>query len=232
MEFSQFDTRLYPTLSVEEGYTEWAETYDDTVCAEMDLRMLERIEAVHWSHIDHAVDLACGTGRVGDWLRKRGVRHIDGLDLCPEMLARARDKGVYEETRLADIRNTPLLSGVYDLAMVVLADEHIADLGPMYREAARIAKPAAFLVVVGYHPHFMMKGIPTHFDRASGTPAAIETYVHLLSDHAKAARKAGWSFVEMDEGLIDDAWIARKPKWERYRNHPISFSCVWRSSDH
>lgn len=219
---------MYATLSVEEGYAEWAQTYDHTVCDEMDLRMLERIEAVQWSHMDRAIDLACGTGRIGDWLKQRSVRHIDGLDLSPEMLGRARDKGVYEETHLADLRNTPLLAGAYDLALVVLADEHIVDLKPLYQEAARITKPKAFLVVIGYHPYFMMKGIPTHFDRTTGTPIAITTYVHLLSDHAKAAHDAGWSLAEMDEGIVDDVWVAKKPNWEKYRNHPISFSYVWR----
>jgi hypothetical protein len=31
----------------------------------------------------------------------------------------------------------------------------------------------------------------------------------------------------MHEGLIDDAWIAKKPKWERYRSHPVSFALAW-----
>ena len=28
----------------------------------------------------------------------------------------------------------------------------------------------------------------------------------------------------MDEGVVDDAWIAKKPKWQRYRSHPVSFA--------
>ena len=26
---------------------------------------------------------------------------------------------------------------------------------------------------------------------------------------------------------IDDEWVALKPKWERFRGHPISFAAVW-----
>jgi hypothetical protein len=33
---------------------------------------------------------------------------------------------------------------------------------------------------------------------------------------------------EMDEGLVDDAWLRRKAKWEAYSGLPISFSMVWR----
>ena len=39
----------------------------------------------------------------------------------------------------------------------------------MYREAARIAKAGARFVIVGYHPHFMLNGIPTHFNRATAS---------------------------------------------------------------
>ena len=56
----------------------------------------------------------------------------------------------------------------------------------------------------------------------------IRSYVHLLSDHVKAAHSSGWSLQEMDEGLIDQAWLRKKPKWEVYVGLPISFAMVWR----
>jgi hypothetical protein len=121
-----------------------------------------------------------------------------------------------------------LLPASYDLILEVLADEHLRDLRPLYREAERLAAAAGVFVVVGYHSHFLMNGVPTHFNRQDGEPVAIESYVHLLSDHVKAAHEAGWVLAEMDEGVVDDAWIAKKPKWERYRFHPVSFSMVWR----
>ncbi|MHB8645543.1 MAG: hypothetical protein ACYDAR_07125 [Thermomicrobiales bacterium] len=55
----------------------------------------------------------------------------------------------------------------------------------------------------------------------------IECYVHLLSDHIRAALAAGWSLQEMHEGLIDDEWLAVKPKWGQYTNQPVSFAMVW-----
>jgi hypothetical protein len=73
-----------------------------------------------------------------------------------------------------------------------------------------------------------MNGIPTHFKGQGGEPVAIESYVHLLSDHTKAAHRAGWMLAEMDEGVVDEVWIAKKPRWERYRFHPVSFAMVWR----
>jgi hypothetical protein len=84
--------------------------------------------------------------------------------------------------------------------------------------------------MVGFHPQFLMAGIPTHFDRAPGEPITIRSYVHLLSDHVKAARAFGWLLLEMDEALIDEGWLRRKPKWREYLGQPISFAMVWRTS--
>ncbi len=227
MDMALFDKRGYPTRTVQEGYGEWAATYEDIVLDAMDLRLLTRIRAVAWERQHTVADLACGTGRIGVWLRQQGVGALDGLDMTAAMLAGAREKGVYQHLVRGDIRRTPFKTAAYDLVTTVLADEHLPDVRPLYQEAARIVRPHGFLVLVGYHPYFMLSGIPTHYNSASGEPLTIETYVHLTSDHVRAALAAGWTLREMHEGLIDDEWVARKPKWERYRNQPVSFAFVW-----
>jgi hypothetical protein len=73
-----------------------------------------------------------------------------------------------------------------------------------------------------------MAGIPTHFDRAPGESVTIRSYVHLFSDHVKAAHAAGWSLRELEEGLIDEVWVRKKPKWVVYIGLPVSFAMVWR----
>jgi SAM-dependent methyltransferase len=227
MDFSHFDTRNYPTISVQEGYGAWAPTYEDTVLDTMDVRLLDSITSVAWDHINEAADLACGTGRTGTWLKQRGVTSIDGVDLTPEMLEGARARDIFRRLFQGDIRATPLQASAYDLVTVVLADEHLPDVRPLYQEAARIARPDGYLVLVGYHSFFLMSGIPTHFNSASGEPVAIESHVHLISDHVQAALTAGWSLLEMHERLVDDEWLEKKPKWSQYRNRPVSFAMAW-----
>jgi SAM-dependent methyltransferase len=227
-EFAPFDTRGYRTVDVRSGYAEWVDTYEQTVQDAMDIELLERLAEVDWA--GEVADLGCGTGRTGAWLAGRGAIAIDGVDVTPEMLARARERGVYRELVEADVAHTGLASDAYDLVVTSLVDEHLADLRPLYAEAARVAKPDGTYVIVGYHPHFIMSsGMPTHYDSASGEPVAIETHVHLFSDHVRAARGAGWTLVESQERVIDDAWIALKPKWERQRGTPIAFAFVWRA---
>ena len=56
----------------------------------------------------------------------------------------------------------------------------------------------------------------------------------LLSDRAdsavvaRAAHAAGWTLAEMEEGVVDEAWLAKKPQWAKYRFHPVSFAMVWK----
>ncbi len=227
MDFSQFDVRQYPTVSVQQGYREWAQTYEDTVLDAMDLRLLARIQSIAWDQLQRAADLACGTGRIGVWLKRKGVTSIDGVDLTAEMLEVARAKGVYQRLLIGNMIETPLEPARYDLVTAVLADEHLPDVRPLYAEAARITRSRGYFVIVGYHPYFLLSGIPTHFDRITGESVTIQCYVHLCSDHVSAALKAGWSLIEMHEGLIDEEWLAQKPTWSHYLNRPVSFAMVW-----
>lgn len=230
--FSAFDTRDYRTVDVRSGYGEWVATYERTVENAMDIELLETLRKVPWRRLRRAADLGCGTGRTGAWLRLAGVRSVDGVDLTPEMLAVARSKGVYQRLVEADVSSTGLEAGAYDLVISCLIDEHLRGLQRLYREAWRLARPGGFHVLVGYHPHFIMAaGMPTHFNSQSGEPLAIETYVHPLSEHVTAALSAGWLLVEMQERSIDDAWLALKPKWGRFRNYPISMAFAWQKPE-
>jgi SAM-dependent methyltransferase len=226
--FSDFDARGYRTLDVRSGYAEWVSTYEGTVEDAMDIALLESLGTPRWGDVRTAVDLGCGTGRTGAWLRRQGVGVIDGVDVTPEMLAVAREKGLYRRLVAADVSSTGLPASAYDLVISCLVDEHLPVLGPLYREARRLAKDEGVFVLAGYHPHFIMAfGVPTHFDSASGEPVAIDTHVHLMSDHVSAATEAGWALAEMRERAINDDLLTVKPHWERYRGHPVSFAFVW-----
>jgi len=213
---------------VEAGYAEWANDYEATVATGLDRPLLEKLTAVNWVQVRCAADLACGTGRTGVWLKQRGVRTIHGIDLTQQMLDLAAPKAIYERLEIADVAGTPLPSSAYELCMLVLADEHLAELGPVYREAARLLAAGGQFVLIGYHPFFLMQGMPTHYHRAaSGHDAVtIQSYVHLFSEHFQAASQAGLSLAEFQECVIDENWLATKPKWRQYLNWPVSFALV------
>jgi SAM-dependent methyltransferase len=224
--FSDFDARHYKTVGVKEGYEVWSSTYDTSGVCEIDIDLLRRFVGVDWTDIGEAIDLGCGTGRTGTWLKEKGVGRLDGVDLTPAMLRLAKARGIYDRLVEIDMTATGLDADAYDLAASVLAVEHLADLGSLYREAARLVRPQGWFIVVGFHPYFLLNGIPTHFDLPSGEPLAIENHVHLFSDHVTAAQD--WTLECLDECRIDDAWAARKRPMQRHLHRPVSFLLAWR----
>jgi SAM-dependent methyltransferase len=231
MDFSQFDIRHHPVVSVQEGYAEWSKTYDELETGMLDRHLLARIQTVRWAEARQAADLACGTGRVGAWLKQQGVAALDGVDLTPEMLEQARARGIYRQLVQGDIRATPFEAGRYDLVTEVLADEHLPEVAPLYHEAARLARAGGYFVLVGFHPYFLLRGIPTSFTNASGETRTISSYVHLLSEHVQAARAAHLTLREMYEWVVDEEWISRKAERRRqYQGWPISFALVWQKA--
>lgn len=43
-----------------------------------------------------------------------------------------------------------------------------------------------------------------------------------------AGLAAGWTLLEMRERLVDEAFLAVKPKWTALVGHPFAFALVWR----
>ena len=230
MKFAPFDKRHYQVVSVETGYGEWAEHYEATVAAGLDRFILEALTVIRWGQMKTAADLACGTGRTGVWLAEHGVGLVDGVDVTDEMLRIAEAKKVYRELRRADVAATGLRACSYDLCTLVLADEHLGELEPVYLEAARLLVSGGYFVLIGYHPLFLLNGIPTHYHRRDGAAVTIKSHVHLFSEHYRVGSKAGLTLCEFRERIIDEEWLQSKPKWREYLHWPVSFGLVWRRS--
>jgi SAM-dependent methyltransferase len=224
-DFSAYDSRHYETANVVDGYNEWSKVYDERMVDRMDRPLLERLD-FDWNGKE-VLDLACGTGRVGAYLRDRGARAIDGVDLTPGMLEHARAKNIYRRLELGDVTETRLPSHTYDAIVQVLACEHLPRLDPLYDEAARLAKPGAAFVLIGYHPCFMLRGIPTHFERDNGENLAIRQWLHFTSDHVNTGCKRGFTLAQMEENLVDDPWVAQYPNYAKHRGWPITFAMLW-----
>ncbi|MEQ9642184.1 MAG: class I SAM-dependent methyltransferase [Alphaproteobacteria bacterium] len=227
---SQFDPRDYPVVDAAEGYGEWAADYESTVAVGLDRPLLERLASVSWAEVGAAADLACGTGRTAEWLRARGVGAIDGVDITPQMQEQARAKNVYRSLTIADVASTGLAAAAYDLVIMALACEHLAELAPVYGEAARLLRPGGQFAIVGYHPFFLLNGKMTHYHRGDGEAVAIRSYVHLFDEHVAAGNAAALRLDEMRECVIDEAWLTSKPKWRPYLHWPVSYGMVWRKN--
>jgi SAM-dependent methyltransferase len=233
--FARYDSRGYRTLDVAAGYAAWAPSYDATMDDRLDLPLLASIVSVDWSGINAAVDLGCGTGRIGAWLKAHGVSRVDGVDASSAMLDRAAAKKIYDKLRCADAVTTGLVGEGYDLAISSFAICHLGDLGGFYTEAARLIRPSGKIILVDYHPLMLLKGVPTHFTAPVGEPVAIANFVHMIGDHVQAGRRAGLALVELREQLVDAEWVGEnrrlfgEPRLARHVGHPVSFAMVWAS---
>ena len=101
-----------------------------------------RVAAKKPAFFKRAVDLGCGTGLAAAAFAKE-VDHFIGLDLSPRMIEKARATGHYAELEVADmvqgLRGRPDAS--VDLILAADAMVYVADLAPVFLEAARVLAP-------------------------------------------------------------------------------------------
>ncbi len=88
-------------------YRDWAQTYDITMMDGLRYRsptLVAHMLGEHLADRNAAVlDIGCGTGLAGQVLAGLGFTTIDGLDISPEMVQVAQDRGVYRHFLAADL---------------------------------------------------------------------------------------------------------------------------------
>jgi predicted TPR repeat methyltransferase len=80
-----------------------------------------------------AVDLGSGAGLMGEALRER-VDHLTGVDLSTAMIAKARERGIYDRLAVGEaaaaLRSQP--SGAFDLIVAADTLVYVGDLKPLF----------------------------------------------------------------------------------------------------
>jgi predicted TPR repeat methyltransferase len=93
------------------------------------------------------LDLGCGTGLSGAAFFDLAVR-LDGIDLSPAMVEKAKARGIYNGVRVGDIETTDS-DGSYDLVLAADTLVYLGDLEPVLRTAAKALAPGGtFLFTV------------------------------------------------------------------------------------
>lgn len=101
MVFKRFLDKVYGLKTPEETralYDAWSESYEQEV-AEQGYATPGRIANALGTKLPDKsqpiLDFGCGTGLSGEALKAQGFSTIDGCDISPEMVEKAREKGVY-----------------------------------------------------------------------------------------------------------------------------------------
>ncbi|WP_420446592.1 class I SAM-dependent DNA methyltransferase [Candidatus Poriferisodalis sp.] len=136
-----------------ELYASWAETYESVFLAENDYLYHEHVAAAFCGGLDEldgpVLDVGCGTGVVGAELARLGVPVIDGIDISPEMLAKAADKthdgrSTYRQLFEADLTGRLDLDSATYAGIVSAGAFTHGHLGPeSVNELIRVARPGA-----------------------------------------------------------------------------------------
>jgi predicted TPR repeat methyltransferase len=92
------------------------------------------------------LDLGCGTGLGGEAFAGM-ARVLDGIDLSPAMLAKARARGIYRHLEAADLE-TALAQGDADYGLILAVDTlcYLGDLAASFHGAARRLTPGGFFL--------------------------------------------------------------------------------------
>jgi predicted TPR repeat methyltransferase len=92
------------------------------------------------------LDLGCGTGLSGAAFKDLAAR-LDGIDLSPAMIEKARARGIYDSLTVADIESALApAAGRTDLVLAADTLVYLGDLEATMRDAARALKVDGFFL--------------------------------------------------------------------------------------
>ncbi len=160
----------------QERYDKWAPDYDKDVAARdyaapeyivsylMDLVGAGRLPIAPDDPSLKVIDVGCGSGQVGQALRERGFRHVDGADLSLGMIQQAKATGAYQALIAWQNLNHPLpffLHGRYDLTLCcgVFALDFVEPKS--LRWLAQVTKPGGTVILstkTDYHQDYDFDG--------------------------------------------------------------------------
>ena len=106
----------------------------------------KHLEHLGYKKDSRILDLGCGSGIVAQELRKRSYTNIDGVDLSVELLARAKEKGVYNsliqgEMASDDCEKLNVAPDQYDAATCVGVLTHGHVKGKGFDDFVHVLKP-------------------------------------------------------------------------------------------
>lgn len=154
---------------VRDLYGTWAETYDSGFADDQGYQLPEQVALAFAEHggTGPVLDIGAGTGLGAPHLIAQGVDVIDGVDLSPEMLAVAAQKGRYRHLIEADITK-PLLGAPTYAGIVSAGTFTLGHVGPEGVQALLDgAAPGTLFVISVNAQHFESAGFAGFLEGAA-----------------------------------------------------------------
>ncbi|MBM3565306.1 MAG: methyltransferase domain-containing protein [Alphaproteobacteria bacterium] len=164
-------------------YGNMAESYDKNLLHRKFSRTMAQliVKTVGATTNKRILDACCGTGALATHIR---AAYLVGIDISPAMLAKARERTTYQELVEGDLVATMAKrSDRFDIIASSVALYYLADLGPFFREAAR-------LLVQGGYLFFSTDPAPDSMDIGISGPGE---YAHSRRYIRRLAAESGFS---------------------------------------
>jgi malonyl-CoA O-methyltransferase len=164
------------------------------------------------------LDAGCGSGRYMLHALRRGARRVTGVDLSPEMLARAdaalrgpsdggdRHRDASVDLMTGSLDALPVADASADLTLCGLVVGHMPELHPCVAELARVTRPGGLVLCSDIHPIGHALGWVRDF-RHGGERYAVRHAQHLYADWHDACTSAGLHIEQVREPMLDPAHI-------------------------
>ncbi len=126
-------------------YAAMAEGYDDNRLHQSYGRMMAQtiVKTVGATAGKRILDAGCGTGSLGTHIQ---AAHLVGIDLSPDMLAKAREKNLYQDLIEGDlVAVMAQRADRFDIVAATVVLYYMADLAPFFRQSARLLVPGGYL---------------------------------------------------------------------------------------
>ncbi len=155
LDLERFDERLAAvygrTENKEEQYDEWAQTYDSDLVDDLGYVAFSEAGDIFMEVVTdrsaRILDVACGTGLAGAYLRRHGYLNVDGADLSTKMMEIANQRGLYRSTWQHDFTRPAKLEKLYDAVLCVgMFSYAIPKITDMHN-VVRCARPGATCVI-------------------------------------------------------------------------------------
>lgn len=132
------------------AYCKWAAEYDRDTIDVMGYVGPRIAACMLDQHMDsrncRVLDAGCGTGLVGEELRRLGYDRLDAMDYCDDMLKEAEKKGVYDRLLQEDMNGAlAIADDTYD-ATICVGTFTYAHVGPhAFDELIRVTRPGGYV---------------------------------------------------------------------------------------
>lgn len=150
------------------------------------------------ARFDTVLDLGCGTGLCGPYLRPL-ARHLIGVDLSQRMLDKAAEAGLYDELACADIAGwlaaRDASCGPAGLAMAADVLVYIGDLAPLFSGVRRVLHPGGLFA-------FSCEALDGTAGDDGYAIRPSNRFAHALHYVTATARAAGFTVVATERAAL------------------------------